>query len=861
MRVCLAALSMLVFVAVVAGGVFAQGGEPATVAITDIDDGDLPQLTLLVDVEDAFGVPVPDLAAGDFDITIAGSAARITAVENVARDNLPISVILVIDTSESMLGEPLANTKQAALTFLDNLAPGDEVALVTFNSTVTVQQPFTTDRDAVRAIIERLEARGKTALRDGVYRAVELSAEAANERRFAVLLTDGNEYGGLSVHSAAEGIALAAEQNLPFYVFGIGFYVDPGYLSDLAVRTRGERYFYPDTSTLNRAYDFLSKYLRTNYVITLDTTLEPDGTAAPITVRVGEPSARVDYVTPDLYPQLSIEGLPEGQLSDPVTVAVQVAAERGLGTNSVLVDDAPLAVTFTEVDANTARAEFTLDPYAYDPAVEHALVLRAVDSQGGRRELRETFSVANLPPVIALEGLDEGAFISEGAVALAITVEQAQQPVEQVIVQVDGITVAQLDSPPYEHTLDVLDAGPGAHTLSVTVVETGGETTFTRSFEVDETLFITPSPTPTNTPTLTLTPTPTNTLTPTLTLTPTDTPTPTDTATPTASPTATPTATVTPSVTDTPTPTLTETATDTATPDASATAQQLALLQTATATAWTATFTATPTVTATPTATLTPSVTDTPTLTETATDTATPDASATAQQLALLQTATATAWTATFTATPTVTATPTATLTPSVTDTPTLTETATDTATPDASATAQQLALLQTATATAWTATFTATPTVTATPTATLTPSVTDTPTLTETATDTATPDASATAQQLALLQTATATAWTATFTATPTVTATPTATVTPSVTDTPTLTETATDTATATRTPTDTPAPTEAPSATPTELPEATVQAEADEDGLSTGVLFLLGVLIVLVLALLWWLLTRRRR
>jgi VWFA-related protein len=678
MRRYLPALLVLALIVVPVGLVFAQGGGPASIEIRSVADDALPQLTLFVNSEDAFGVPVQDLTAEDFTVTIGGTPAQITAVQNVARDNLPISVVLAIDTSESMLGEPLANTKQAALAFLDNLSPGDEVALLTFASSVKVQQPFTTDLDTVRASIESLKAGGKTALYDAEYQAVELASTAANPRRFAVFLTDGNEYGGLSVHSAEEAVTLATEQNLSFYVFGIGFEVDPRQLSDLATRTRGESYFYPDTSTLAKAYDFLSKYLRTNYVITVDTTLEPNGEAAPITVSVGDQSETYDYVTPDLYPQLSIEGLPDGVLSEPTTFSVRVQAVRGLGINTVLIDGNPIAVDFTPVAENTVSADVTVDPYAYDPNVSHTVTLIADDSLGGHREQQAVFAVADVPPAISIVGLEDGAFIQSGTTVIELNVDRAQQPIQQVIIQVDGNTLAQLDTPPYTYTLNTLQAGPGPHTLSVILVDASNATTFDRSFTVDEALFITPSPTPT------LTPTPTHT--------PTATPTATNTATATASPTPTATATFTSTPSSTPTATMTQT------PDASATAQQLALLLTATATGWTSTPTSTSTATPTASSTATATVTDTPT--HTSTPTHTPTATLTA--------------TATFTSTPS--STPTATMTQ----------------TPDASATAQQLALFLTATATGWTST----------PTSTATATVTSTPTAAPTATNTALPSA-----------------------------------------------------------------------------------------------------------------------
>ncbi|RPI97475.1 MAG: VWA domain-containing protein, partial [Chloroflexi bacterium] len=184
----------------------AQGGP--TVEIGGVDTEQFPQLTVLVTTRDQYNVPVQNLTTADFQVTVDGNPVEVVSVENITQSELPISVVLVIDTSESMVGEPLNDAKEAALAFLDNLAPGDEVALIDFDSVVRVVQDFTTDLDAVRASIEALEAGGRTALYDASAAAAELANRANTPRRFVVLLTDGNEYGGLSANPRETGVTL-----------------------------------------------------------------------------------------------------------------------------------------------------------------------------------------------------------------------------------------------------------------------------------------------------------------------------------------------------------------------------------------------------------------------------------------------------------------------------------------------------------------------------------------------------------------------------------------------------------------------------------------------------------------------------
>src|SRR5690554_2755525 len=140
MRTIRLTILLLILIATLGGTVSAQDDEGAArVEIVEIVADELPQVTLLVNVFDAFQVPVPGLTADDFAVTVGGEPATITDIQNITRDELPISVVLVIDSSESMLGLPLLSAQDAARAFLERLRPGDQVALVEFDTTVRVR--------------------------------------------------------------------------------------------------------------------------------------------------------------------------------------------------------------------------------------------------------------------------------------------------------------------------------------------------------------------------------------------------------------------------------------------------------------------------------------------------------------------------------------------------------------------------------------------------------------------------------------------------------------------------------------------------------------------------------------------------
>jgi Ca-activated chloride channel family protein len=112
------------------------------------------------------------------------------------------TVILVVDTSRSMLSSDVAPTrlaaaKQAAQAFLDRAPDRLRVGLVTFAGDVTVAAFPTHDREQVRssvAAISRWNAGGGTAIGDALVRAVELAGDAFGERGLATTRTGGDDH-------------------------------------------------------------------------------------------------------------------------------------------------------------------------------------------------------------------------------------------------------------------------------------------------------------------------------------------------------------------------------------------------------------------------------------------------------------------------------------------------------------------------------------------------------------------------------------------------------------------------------------------------------------------------------------------
>jgi VWFA-related protein len=92
---------------------------------------------------------VGGLSQGDFLVSEDGNKQAIT---HFSQDNLPLSVLLLIDRGGCLdpFGEEV---RRAATDALSRLKPSDEVAVMTYHDTVELQQEFTRDRRSLERAI------------------------------------------------------------------------------------------------------------------------------------------------------------------------------------------------------------------------------------------------------------------------------------------------------------------------------------------------------------------------------------------------------------------------------------------------------------------------------------------------------------------------------------------------------------------------------------------------------------------------------------------------------------------------------------------------------------------------------------
>lgn len=301
----------------------ARSQVPVTASISDVDDsGEAVRGVLTVDQG---GRPVPGLTADAISIVDSGRSALVTSFEPAVDEAIPLALVLVIDTSGSMAPQ-IGDVQRAALDLVAQLGPDDTASVVAFASEVAAPEALTSNASVLTATIDGLEAAGDTALYDAVVAAADVARDAGFQRRAVVLLTDGEDFGGVSA-TGREASLEAAMGAAAFYTIGVGPSVDSEYLGALAADTGG-RFFPASTGTeIAEVYATIEALLRSQYLLEFERGEAVGGEERSLVVTVDVDGLSVVATTD--YVSLAPLAVP---LAPPVAAATAVSAPAVVAT-------------------------------------------------------------------------------------------------------------------------------------------------------------------------------------------------------------------------------------------------------------------------------------------------------------------------------------------------------------------------------------------------------------------------------------------------------------------------------------------------------------------------------------------------
>ncbi len=257
----------LAFLALVLGALpaLAQSAEQA-VEIVDFNGSRYPDggQTLLV-IEFRNFVTAPDPTA--VQITVNGEEVSDLEVATLSESEVPVGVVLVIDASGSMEGAPLDAAKAAAIDFVNQAGPSDQLALVVFGDTVSVLTGFTSNKTDLIDRISGIQAAGETAFNDAVIQGVGLFGAISAQELLPnmIVLSDGAD----TASTATVDEAIAAVTDSDVRVFGVAL-ESPDFNPESvqAVATAGTGLFLstPDPAQLSGLYGEIGREISNTLV-------------------------------------------------------------------------------------------------------------------------------------------------------------------------------------------------------------------------------------------------------------------------------------------------------------------------------------------------------------------------------------------------------------------------------------------------------------------------------------------------------------------------------------------------------------------------------------------------------------------
>ena len=253
----------------------AQNDQQPQIKVTQVDNSKFPQVTVYVSVTNAAGEPV-GVDPSTIQIAENGQTMQPTNVNGGGQGGPgpgPLTTMLVMDVSGSMnQNGKLDGAKAAAKAYVDQMRPGDQAGLMTFDTKVTYVQQITADHNALIQAIDGIKTHSDTAMYDALI-AAEDALKNVSGRKAIITVTDGMD--NRSTHAVADVVSGTQQNSLSISTIGLGdpntnnlAGLDETALKSLADQAGGTYSFAGDPKGLAALFQQYARTLQSEYAIT-----------------------------------------------------------------------------------------------------------------------------------------------------------------------------------------------------------------------------------------------------------------------------------------------------------------------------------------------------------------------------------------------------------------------------------------------------------------------------------------------------------------------------------------------------------------------------------------------------------------
>jgi Ca-activated chloride channel family protein len=246
-----------------------------------------------VTVTDASGRLITGLGKDDFEVFENGEPQPVTQFTD---ERVPVSLGVLLDASDSMRGQPIADARSALDRFVgDLLEAEDEAFVAAFNHLPRIIVPWTRPPATVRLQPNTLRPTGGTAIYDALVASAGLFERRTNTRSALVVISDGADTASDRSLQQARDVIRRTD---PF-VYAIAIdapdarqstRVNPEALREITGPSGGYTEVVRSAEDLGPATERIAYELNHQYTIGYTPTRPPDGEWRTIRVRIKDRS-------------------------------------------------------------------------------------------------------------------------------------------------------------------------------------------------------------------------------------------------------------------------------------------------------------------------------------------------------------------------------------------------------------------------------------------------------------------------------------------------------------------------------------------------------------------------------------------
>jgi len=249
-------------------------------------------VVLHVTVTDKDSKPVADLQQEHFRVFENSVEQRLKVFK---REDLPVSVGIIVDNSGSMR-DKRKGVNAAALKFVRGSNADDEVFIVNFNDEAFLDADFTDNIRLLEEGLEKIDARGGTALYDGLDLSLKhLSEKGTHDKKVLLVVTDGED--NASRLTLEQLVKTVQRSNAMIYTVGLLGGENSGSirrakraLEAISEASGGAAYFPKSLDEVQAIATEIANDIRNQYVLAYTPTKSVlDGSFRKVEVRVAAP--------------------------------------------------------------------------------------------------------------------------------------------------------------------------------------------------------------------------------------------------------------------------------------------------------------------------------------------------------------------------------------------------------------------------------------------------------------------------------------------------------------------------------------------------------------------------------------------